>query len=98
MRMVMTMQMDTEAANGAIQDGSMAKMMDSTMERFSPEAVYYTTRDGVRTVYVFFDLDEPARMIEIAEPLFEGLKAKIDFAPAMTPDDVRQGISRLPKR
>jgi hypothetical protein len=98
MRMVMTMQMDTEAASRAIQDGRMGKVMDSMMERFRPEAVYYTTRDGMRTAYVFFDLDEPARMIEMAEPLFESLKAKIDFAPAMTADDVRQGIGRLPKR
>jgi hypothetical protein len=97
MRMVMTMQMDTEAANVAIGNGSLAKLMDSTMERFKPEAVYYTTRDGKRTVYVFFDLTEPSRMMEIAEPLFTGLKAKIDFAPAMTPDDVRQGMSRLSK-
>jgi hypothetical protein len=97
MRMVMTMQMDTEAANAAIANGSLAKLMDSTVERFRPEAVYYTTRDGKRTVYVFFDLTEPSRMMEIAEPLFTGLKAKIDFAPAMTPDDVRQGMSRLSK-
>jgi hypothetical protein len=97
MRMVMTMQMDTEAANAAIANGSLAKLMDSTVERFRPEAVYYTTRDGKRTVYVFFDLTEPSRMMEIAEPLFAGLKAKIDFAPAMTPDDVRQGMSRLSK-
>jgi hypothetical protein len=98
MRMVMTMQMDAEVASAAIEDGSMAKMMDSTMERFKPEAVYYTTRDGLRTVYVFFDLTEPSRMIDIAEPLFSGLKAKIDFAPAMTPDDVRQGMGRLSKK
>jgi hypothetical protein len=97
MRMVMTMQMDTEAANAAIANGSLAKLMDSTVERFRPEAVYYTTRDGKRTVHVFFDLTEPSRMMEIAEPLFTGLKAKIDFAPAMTPDDVRQGMSRLSK-
>ncbi|MEV4534773.1 DUF3303 family protein [Asanoa sp. NPDC049518] len=98
MRMVMTMQMDTEAANDAIADGSMATVMDSTMDRFNPEAVYFTTRDGLRTMYMFFELDEPARMIDVAEPFFAGLKARIDFAPAMTADDVRQGLSRLSKR
>ncbi|MEV4624055.1 hypothetical protein AB0J74_35755 [Asanoa sp. NPDC049573] len=98
MRMVMTMQMDTEAANSAIEDGKLGKMIDAMMERFEPEAVYFTTRDGMRTAYVFFDLAEPSRMIEMAEPLFSGLKARIDFAPAMTPDDVRQGISRLSKK
>ncbi|GIF68227.1 hypothetical protein Ais01nite_62620 [Asanoa ishikariensis] len=98
MRMVMTMQMETEAANRAIADGSLATVMDSMMERVNPEAVYYTTRDGMRTAYVFFELNEPAQMMDVAEPLFVGLKAKIDFAPAMTPDDVRQGMSRLSKR
>ncbi|GAA1856845.1 hypothetical protein [Asanoa iriomotensis] len=97
MRMLMTVQMDTEAANRAIQDGSLAQLMDSTVERFKPESIYFSTFAGRRTMYVVFDLDEPARMIEIAEPLFMGLKAKIDFAPAMSPDDVRQGVSRLPR-
>ncbi|MEV0717711.1 hypothetical protein [Asanoa sp. NPDC050611] len=98
MRMLMTVQMDTEASTRAIHDGSLGQLVDSTMERITPEAVYFATRDGVRTMYVVFDLDEPVRMIEIAEPLFAGLQARIDFTPALTPDDVRQGIEPIAKR
>jgi hypothetical protein len=97
MRMLMTVQMETEATNRAIQDGSLSTLMDSTMERFNAEAAYFTTRDGQRTVYIFFDFAEAPQMIEMAEPLFTGLNAKIDFAPVMTPDDVREGLGRLPR-
>ena len=98
MRMFMTVQMDTEASNRAIHDGTLGQLVDSTMERVAPEAVYFITRDGLRTMCVVFDLTEPTRMIDIAEPLFYGLNAKIDFTPAMTPDDVRQGIGRIAER
>ncbi|GIF46501.1 hypothetical protein DFJ67_8356 [Asanoa ferruginea] len=97
MRMLMTVQMDTEATTRAIHDGTMSTLVESTMERFRPEAVYFSTHHGNRTIYIVFDLDAEVRMIEIAEPFFSGLNAKIDFAPAMTPDDVRQGLGRLPQ-
>ncbi|HTF07418.1 MAG TPA: hypothetical protein VK659_04515 [Asanoa sp.] len=90
--------METEATNRAIQDGSLSQLLDSTMERFHAEAAYFSTLNGIRTVYIIFDLDEASRIIEIAEPLFTGLKAKIDLAPVMTADDVREGLSRLPRK
>jgi hypothetical protein len=97
MRMLMTVQMDTEAASRGIQDGSLPKLMESTLEQLHAEAAYFTTRDGQRTAHIYFDLDDPAQMVQIAEPLFMGLKAKIDLAPVMKPEDLREGLARLPQ-
>jgi hypothetical protein len=95
MRMLMTVEMDTEASNRAIKEGNMPKMMDAALERLQPEAAYFTTHDGHRTAYIVLDIAEPAQMVQMAEPLFAGLSAKIDWSPAMTPEDLREGLSRL---
>jgi hypothetical protein len=95
MRMLMTIQMDAEASSVAIRDGSLPKVMESTLSQLHPEAAYFTTHDGDRTAYIVFDLQEPAQMPTIAEPLFSLLKAKIDWSPVMNADDLREGIGRL---
>jgi hypothetical protein len=92
---LMTVQMGTEAASRSIKDGSMPKLMESTLEQLHAEAAYFTTHDGDRTAYIVFDLQEPAQMVQIAEPLFAGLDAKIDLSPVMKPEDLQEGLGRL---
>ena len=95
MRMLMTVQMDTEAGSRSIKDGSMAKLMESTLKQVNAESAYFTTHDGYRTAYIVFDLKDPSQMPQIAEPLFSGINAKIDLAPAMNMDELQEGMSRL---
>jgi hypothetical protein len=95
MRMLMTVEMDTEAASRGIKDGSLPKLMDSAMEQFHPEAVYFTTHEGHRTAYMVLDIDETAQMVQISEPFFMELNAKIDWSPVMKAEDLREGLSRL---
>ena len=98
MRTLMTVEMDTEASNRAIKDGSLPKLMESLQEQLHPEAAYFTTHEGHRTAYMVFDLQETSQMVQIAEPLFAGLNAKIDWSPVMNPQDLQDGLSRLPQR
>jgi hypothetical protein len=49
------------------------------VEQLSPEAAYFTAQDGLRTAFIIFDLQEPAQIPTIAEPLFQPLKAKSTF-------------------
>jgi hypothetical protein len=34
-------------------------------------------------------------MVQIAEPFFSNMNAKIDWAPVMNRDDLREGLSRI---
>ena len=95
MRMLMTVQMNTEASNHSIKDGRLPKMMEATLKELHPEAAYFTTHEGDRTAYIVFDLDEPVRMPEIAEPFFMELQAKVDWSPVMNADEMQQGVARL---
>jgi len=97
MRTLMTVQMDTEATNHAVKDGSLAKTMQSAIEQLHAEAAYFTTRDGDRTAYIIFDLHDTNQIPEVAEPFFMGMNAKIDMAPVMNADDVQEGLARLPR-
>jgi len=92
MRMMMRVQVDTEMGTQALADGSLPGIIGGTMERLQPEAAYFTTLDGVRTAYMVFDLQDTALMPAIAEPLFGGLKAKVDMFPVMTIEDLQRGL------
>jgi hypothetical protein len=97
MRMLLKVQMDVEAGNRAIRDGSWGQAMESLMQRVQPEAAYFTAMDGKRTGLIFFDLKDPSQIPVVAEPLFMAVNASIDFSPAMTPDDVQAGLQEAAK-
>jgi len=95
MRMLMTVEMDNEATNRAIQDKTMPQVLESTLEKYHPEAAYFTTHDGQRTAYLVLDVAEPSQMVQISEPFFSTMKAKINWSPVMNRDDLREGLSKL---
>jgi hypothetical protein len=90
----MKIQMDTEAGNQAIVDGSLPKILEETLTTLKAEAAYFTSTDGMRTGYVVFDMQDSSQIPVIAEPLFQGLKAKLEFSPVMNQDDLRKGLEQ----
>lgn len=95
MRVLLKANLDTEKGNDAIRSGKLPQVIQELMERIKPEAAYFTTENGCRTMLLFFDLEEPAQMPVIAEPLFFELGAKVDYTPVMNAEDVRKGLSQL---
>ncbi|ARP71310.1 hypothetical protein LK07_17685 [Streptomyces pluripotens] len=92
MRVLLTVQMDTDKANKAIKDQKLAAILQSVVEPLNAEAVYFGTKDGMRTGFIVFELQEMTRIPTIAEPLFQELGAKIEFTPVMNFDDVHAGL------
>ncbi len=97
MRMLMKIQMDVEAGNQAIRDGSLGKTLEGVMSRIKPEAVYFTAIDGKRTGLIFFDLEDPSQIPPICEPIFMALNAKVDLLPVMNPEDLQKGVQEAEK-
>jgi hypothetical protein len=95
MRMMMKMQMDTEAGSRAIADGSLPQMMGETMERLKPEAAYFGPEDGVRTAYIVFDLADPSQIPSITEPLFAKANASVKIFPVMDRADLQKGLQEM---
>jgi hypothetical protein len=94
MRVMMKVQMDTEAASRAIADGSLPDVMQETLGQLQPEAAYFGPDNGIRTAFIVFDQD-PSRLPPITEPLFSKLKANIQMFPVMDREDLQKGLGQL---
>ncbi|RST16611.1 hypothetical protein E2C00_10170 [Streptomyces sp. WAC05374] len=95
MRTMMMCQMDTEKTNEAINGDRLDAILRSLMDRVRPEAAYFGAMDGMRTAFVVFDMEDPAQVPVICEPLFMELNARITLIPVMNGDDVRTGVGRF---
>ncbi|WP_331730263.1 hypothetical protein OHV05_36065 (plasmid) [Kitasatospora sp. NBC_00070] len=95
MRVLLTVEMDTEKANKSITEHALSKTMKSVLDQVKPEAAYFGTKDGQRTGYIVFDLKNPSDIPSVAEPFFQDLGAKVTFMPVMNFDDVQAGLQKL---
>lgn len=97
MRMMMRVTIPVEAGNKGINEGTLPKIVMGTIERLKPESAYFTTHGGERCSYMVFDLKDPSEIPSIAEPFFQGLHAKVEFSPVMTPEDLKKGLEKSQK-
>lgn len=95
MRVLLTVQMETEKANEAIANRTLPATLKSVFDRIKPEAVYFGSSEGLRTAYVVFDLKEASDIPSVAEPFFQGLGAKVAFMPVMNLEDIQAGLQKL---
>ena len=93
MRMMLKFSLPVEKGNQAFKDGSLAKTIESVMNKFKPEAAYFGPIDGKRGGMLFFDMAEPSQLVELVEPLFSNLNAACEIIPVMTGDDLRKGFA-----
>ncbi len=95
MRMLLKVSPHGDLGNKAVVDGTLASVFQRFTERFHPEAAYFTTEAGERTVFLVFDLKSESDMVSAAEPFWNELHAKVDWAPVMTGEDVQKGLAAL---
>lgn len=93
MRMLLKFELGLAATNEAIRAGTMAEINEQLAANTKPEAAYFGTENGRRTGYVVFDLDDPARIPVIAEPLFQRVGATVEFIPVMNAEDLQRGLA-----
>jgi hypothetical protein len=97
MRMMMKVTIPTDAGNKAILDGSLPKIMMGFAEQFKPEAAFFSSDNGDRAAFFFFEMADATQMPAACEPFFLHLNAKIQLSPAMTPADMQSGIAKAMK-
>lgn len=95
MRMMLKVSIPTEAGNKAVKDGTIGKILGQWSEQHKPEASYFVATNGERCAYFFVDIKDTTDIPSVAEPFFVGLNARIEFAPAMTPQDLKAGLEKL---
>jgi hypothetical protein len=95
MRTLLQIVVPVEPGNKAIKDEALGKLLEQTFAAIKPEATYFLSVHGRRCCMAFFDLKSPADIPSIAEPLFMGLNAEVEFIPVMNSEELKQGLSRL---
>ena len=96
MRTLLKVSVPVESGNKAIQDGSLPRIIQQTMETLRPEAAYFTAdTNGKRHAFLVFDLKDPSDIPSIAEPLFIGLQAEVQMTPVMSAQDLQAGLSKF---
>lgn len=95
MRMMIRWTVPVEAGNDAIEDGTIAEVIQSMMETLRPEAAYFMAEGGDRAGMMVFDMTDPAQIPQIAEPLFMNLDAAVEFIPVMNADDLKRALDAI---
>lgn len=99
MKVVIHFEFPIEPFNSLVRDGTAGRTIAATLEAIAPEAVYFYAPNGCRGGVMVVDIDDPARIPAIAEPLFLQFEARCEFHAAMTPDDLaRAGLGELGQR
>lgn len=92
MRVMLKAQLEVEAANLAIADGSINGVFEKVFDVCRPEATYFLVERGRRTFYAIFDMSSLEQIPVVAEPLFQSLGATVDFMPVMNQTELGAGL------
>ena len=95
MRVMATISMPVEAGSRSIKDGTIAKVVQEAADRWKPEAMYFGSLHGQRTMFMVMDMTDPSQMVPFSEPIFMGLEASIELTPVMNADDLQRGMAQL---
>lgn len=98
MRTLLKVTMPAAAANRAMRDGLLPKVLEQTMATLKPESAYFTGSGGERSAMFVFDMKDSSQMPVIAEPFFMQLEARVEFTPVMNMEDLKAGLSNVQKR
>lgn len=95
MRMMLRWTVPVEKGNEGIENGAIEKTIVDLTETLKPEAAYFMAYEGKRSGMMVFDMTDPAQIPQIAEPLFMGLNAAVEFLPVMNGDDLQRALASV---
>jgi hypothetical protein len=81
MRVLMKVQVPTEAGNAAIKDGSLPQIMGKALDALKAEAAYFTSEEGMRTALIFFDMADSSEIPSAASRSLWALTRKSPSRP-----------------
>ncbi len=95
MRTLMKVHLPVEKANEAMRGGKLPEIINNIIQELHPEASYYYTEHGKRTMELIFDLKEPWQIPGIVERLYNELEAEIKLTPVMNAEDLKRGLEMV---
>ena len=90
MRMLLKASVPTEAFNEVIKSGAMGNTIESILAEQKPEAAYFTVDNGMRTAFIFLDVEDSSQLPAIVEPWFLAFNAQVEVTPVMNGEDLEK--------
>ena len=88
MRMLLKASIPVEAGNATIKSGTLGSSIESILAELKPEAAYFTLDNGMRTAFIFLDIQDSSQLPAILEPWFLAFNANIELTPVMNGEDL----------
>jgi hypothetical protein len=88
MRFLMKISWDIEAGNAIVRAGKLGEVVQTILAEQKPEAAYFTAEHGHRGGILVVNIADVSQIPALAEPWFLTANAKVEFVPAMTPEDL----------
>ena len=95
MRFLMRVSWDVEAGNAVVRAGKLGQIIQSILAEQKPEAVYFTAERGQRGGIIVVNITDASQIPALAEPWFLTANAKVEFIPAMTPEDLAKAAPNI---
>jgi len=95
MRMMLRWTVPVDKGNEMVSDGSMGKVIETLTKKLKPEAAYFMADHGERSGMMVFDMRDASDIPGIAEILFQGAEAMVEFIPVMNAKDLKKALSSL---
>jgi hypothetical protein len=92
MRFLIHARIPTEDGNKMIQDPNFLRKLETYINKVRAEATYFFEANGNRVAAFIVDVQSADQIAIVAEPLFSGMGAHVEFHPVMSLDDLKKGV------
>jgi len=92
MRFLIHASIPTEDGNKMIQDPNFLRKLETYINKVRAEATYFFEANGNRVAAFIVDVQSADQIPIVAEPLFSGMGAHVEFHPVMSLDDLKKGV------
>jgi hypothetical protein len=97
MRMLLKVNIPVEQGNAAAKSGKLGTIIQTILAEQKPESVYFADDKGMRTGYLFLELEDASEIPAIAEPWMLAFNAAIELHPVMVPADLAKAAPAIKK-
>ena len=97
MRCIIECWIPAEDGNCGILDGTLPARIKNWVDAVKPEALYFTVKDGQRTMIAVVNVPSEDKMVAINEPLWLDWNASVSITPAMSLADLQKAGKDMEK-
>ena len=92
MRFLILAKIPTEDGNKMVQDPNLLEKLEKYINKVKAEATYFFEANGNRVASFIVEIESADQIPVLAELLFSGMGANVEFHPVMSFDDLKKGI------